>query len=102
MHLFKTKIGLLRILGFLEGVSLLILVFVAVPMKYYYGNHSLSKTLGPVHGALFLLFLLVALLVGLQQKWTYKTGLLVFVACFIPFGTFYLDSKIFSKIQSAA
>jgi len=102
MHLFKTKIGLLRILGFLEGVSLLILVFVAVPMKYYYGNHFVSKTLGPVHGALFLLFLFMALLVGLQKKWTFKTGLLVFVACFIPFGTFYLDNKIFSKIQSAA
>ena len=92
--------GLLRILGFLEGLSLLILIFVAVPMKYYYGNHQLSKTLGPVHGALFLLFLFVALLVGLQYKWTFKTALLVFVACFIPFGTFYLDSKIFSKITT--
>ncbi len=91
---------LLRILGFLEGVSLLILVFVAVPMKYIYGNHQLSKTLGPVHGALFILFLIVAVLVGLQQRWPFKTYLIVFIACFIPFGTFYLDSKIFSKIQS--
>jgi len=40
--------------------------------------------------------------VGLQQKWTLKTGLIVFLACFIPFGTFYLESKIFSKIQTSA
>ena len=64
-----TKMGLLRILGFLEGLSLLILIFVAVPMKYLYGNHHLSKTLGPVHGALFLLFLFVALrLAGLKKN----------------------------------
>ena len=96
--LFKTKIGRLRILGFLEGISLLLLLFVAVPLKYGSHDATLTKTLGPIHGALFLLFILNTLSVGVEQKWQSKTTWKVIVACFIPFGTFYIDKKILSKI----
>ena len=95
-----TKMGLLRILGFLEGLSLLILIFVAVPMKYYYGNPNLSATLGPIHGAIFVLFIFMALLVGIKHNWKIKLYILIFLACFIPFGTFYIDNKFFAKLKS--
>ncbi|TWF45255.1 integral membrane protein [Chitinophaga polysaccharea] len=99
-ELFKTKIGRLRIIGYLEGISLLVLVFVAVPMKYYFGNPSLSKALGPIHGAIFLLFLFNTLSVGVEQNWKFKTTTWrVILACFIPFGTFYIDSRILSKLK---
>ncbi len=99
-NLLKTKIGRLRIIGFLEGISLLALIFIAVPMKYYFGNPSFSKLLGPVHGAIFLLFLFNALSVGVEQNWKFKTTTWrVLLACFVPFGTFYIDSKILSKIE---
>ena len=89
----------MRILGFLEGVSLLVLVFVAVPLKYGTNAPTLTKTLGPIHGALFLLFILNTLSVGVEQKWAFsKTTWKVILACFIPFGTFYIDRKILSKI----
>jgi integral membrane protein len=96
--LLKTKIGRLRILGFLEGVSLLLLIFVAVPLKYGSHDATLTKTLGPIHGALFLLFILNTLSVGVEQKWERTTTWKVIVACFIPFGTFYIDRKILSKV----
>ena len=100
INLFKTKIGRLRIIGFLEGISLLILLFIAVPMKYYFGNPNLTKTLGPIHGAIFLLFLFNALSVGVEQHWKFKTTTWrVILACFIPFGTFYIDRKILSKLK---
>ena len=100
INLFKTKVGRLRVIGFLEGISLLALVFVAVPLKYYFKNPSLSKALGPVHGAIFLLFLFNALSVGVEQNWKFKTTTWrVILACFIPFGTFYIDSKILSNIK---
>ena len=100
IHLVKTKIGRLRIIGFLEGVSLLILIAVAMPMKYYVGNPNLTKTLGPIHGAIFLLFLFNALSVGVEQNWKFKTTTWkVVLACFIPFGTFYIDRKILSKLK---
>lgn len=86
-------------IGFLEGVSLLALIFVAVPMKYYFQNPSLSKILGPVHGIIFLLFLFNTLSVGVEQDWKFKTiTWKIILACFIPFGTFYIDYKILSKL----
>lgn len=98
-HLLNSKVGRLRIIGFLEGISLLVLVFIAVPMKYYFGNPSWSKTIGPIHGAIFLLFLFNTLSVGIEQNWKFKTTTWkVLLACFIPFGTFYIDNKILSKL----
>lgn len=97
---FTTSIGRLRLFAFLEGLSLLVLVFIAVPLKYYFDNPSLSKNLGPIHGALFLLFVFNALRVGIEEQWKFKeTTWKVLVACFIPFGTFYIDYKILRKIK---
>ncbi|PWN58326.1 DUF3817 domain-containing protein [Chryseobacterium viscerum] len=99
IHLLKTKIGRLRIIGFLEGVSLLVLLCIAVPMKYYFGNPSLTKIMGPIHGTIFLLFLFNTLSVGVEQNWKFKTTTWkVILTCFIPFGTFYIDHKILSKL----
>lgn len=93
LKLFKTKIGRLRIMGFLEGLSLLVLVFIALPLKYGYNNESLTKMMGPVHGALFLLFILNTVSAAIEQKWNFKTTARIVASCFIPFGTFYVDNK---------
>lgn len=101
IQLFKTKIGRLRLIGFLEGLSLLALIFIAMPMKHLFNNPALSKSLGPVHGAIFLVFILNALSVGIEQNWKFKTTTWkVLVACFIPFGTFYIDHKILKNIKA--
>jgi integral membrane protein len=100
IDLLKTKIGRLRIIGYLEGISLLVLIFVAAPMKHYFGNPSLTTLMGPIHGAIFLLFLFNTLSVGVEQNWKFKTTTWkVILACFVPFGTFYIDKKILSKLE---
>jgi integral membrane protein len=99
IDLFKTKIGRLRLLGYLEGISLLVLLFIAVPMKHFFQDPSLSAFLGPVHGAIFLLFMLNTMSVGIEQNWKFKTTTWkILVACFVPFGTFYIDHKILKNI----
>src|SRR5690606_5334679 len=101
-HLLQSKVGRLRIIGLLEGISLLALVFVAVPLKHMLGNPALVKMLGPLHGALFLLFVFNALGVGVEQSWKFRvTTWKVLLACMIPFGTFYIDRKILSRIDTA-
>lgn len=98
-NLLKTKIGRLRIIGFLEGISLLVLILIAVPMKYYLQNPSLTIFLGPIHGTLFLIFILNTLSVGIEQNWKFRTiTWKIILACFIPFGTFYIDKQILSKL----
>lgn len=98
---FTTTIGRLRLSAFLEGISLLVLVFIAVPLKYYFDNPSLVKSIGPIHGAFFLFFVFNALRVGIEQQWKFnETTWKVLVACFVPFGTFYIDYKILRNIQT--
>jgi integral membrane protein len=98
-----TSTGRLRMLAFLEGISLLVLIFIAVPMKYALNNHALSKIMGPIHGAIFLLFVFNAISVGTAQHWKFKqTTWKVIVACFIPFGTFYIDYKILRNLPVEA
>lgn len=98
IDLFKTKIGRLRIVGMLEGVSLLILLFVAMPAKYCFGIESATRLTGTIHGALFLLFIFNTLSVGVEYQWKFKTTTWkVLLACMVPFGTFYIDRKILSR-----
>ncbi len=100
MLLLNTKVGRLRILGFVEGITLLVLVFIAVPLKYLFDIPTLTKVIGPIHGVFFLLFVINALSVGVEQQWKFtKVTWRVIVACLIPFGTFYIDRKILRKID---
>ncbi len=100
INLFTTALGRLRILAFLEGISLLILVFIAVPLKYYAHNPTWVKSIGPLHGMLFLLFIVNTISLGVAQRWSFKTTTWkVLLACIVPFGTFYIDWKILSKLD---
>ena len=100
-QLLSTNVGRLRIIGFLEGVSLLVLIFVAVPIKYFVHDPAIVKAMGPIHGALFLLFIVNAVSVAVEQKWQFKTTSKVLLACIVPFGTFYIDRKILRNVQAA-
>jgi len=98
--LMQTKIGRLRIIALLEGISLLILVFVAMPLKYIFLYPFVTKYMGLVHGSLFLLFIFNTLSVGIEQRWDFKkTTWKVLLACVIPFGVFYIDKKILRKVS---
>lgn len=95
MKLLNTSIGRLRMLAFAEGLSLLLLLFVALPLKYGFGYPQPTSILGAAHGALFLLFTFSTLRVGIEESWKFeKTTWKVLLACMIPFGTFYIDRKI--------
>lgn len=101
LQFFTTKIGRLRLIAFLEGISLLVLVGIAMPVKYVYHDPSLVKTIGPIHGVLFILFVVNALSVGIEYKWKFSTTTWkVLLACIIPFGTFYIDKTILSKMEA--
>jgi integral membrane protein len=96
----NSKMGRLRVVGLLEGISLLVLIFVAVPAKYCFASPEFVKALGPVHGMLFLLFLFQTLSVGVEQQWKFGTTTWkVLLACMIPFGTFYIDAKILRSLH---
>jgi integral membrane protein len=93
VHLNKKIITLFRIIAFLEGTSYLLLLFVGVPFKYLNGNDYIVKLLGMPHGLLFVAYILLALLLALNQKWSFRKKLIVLFSSIIPFGTFYVEFK---------
>ncbi|MVT09144.1 DUF3817 domain-containing protein [Chitinophaga tropicalis] len=100
LRFLNTKVGRLRLIGFLEGISLLLLLGIAVPRKYAFGDPSLVKMLGPVHGFFFVVFVINTLSVGIEYKWRFsEITWKVLVACMIPFGTFYIDYRILRKMD---
>ena len=84
---------LFRIIGFLEGISYLLLLGVGMALKYFYNDPSWVQALGMPHGVLFIAYLILAFLIKDSQKWDTKTFLIVCVASVIPFGTFWVDRK---------
>ena len=86
-----------RIISFLEGVSYLLLVFVAVPIKYILGDQSYVKLLGMPHGILFVFYISIAFLMRLSVNWTNRIFLIILIASLIPFGTFYIDRQYLRK-----
>lgn len=81
-------------MGWLEGGSFLILLFIAMPLKYYWDMPEYVSVVGMAHGILFILYcILIALVMGKYQWELWKAGVL-FVAAFVPFGPFVVDYKI--------
>ena len=82
-----------RVLGWLEGASFLILLFIAVPMKYLAGNPALVKSMGPIHGFLFIGYILMANYLASELNWSNKTRWTAFASAVLPAGTFWFEKK---------
>ena len=84
----------LRFLGNIEGISYLLLLGVAMPMKYFFGFPMAVKIVGMAHGVLFIAYCLLLALQMKANKWNLLFGIYLFVATLIPFGTFVTDRKL--------
>ena len=94
-HLLLTSLGRLRLIGFLEGVSLLVLVGIAMPLKYLAGQPAAVRYVGMAHGLLFVLYVVLVIWVALARHWSLGKTALALVASVIPFGTFWAERRLF-------
>lgn len=90
----KAPKSLLRAIGWLEGLSFLLLLGVAMPLKYAAGKPAAVLVMGWIHGALFMALCAVLLVVMRRRRWRLSRGALVFVAALIPFGPFLFNRRI--------
>ena len=88
-----------KIIALLEGVSYILLLFVAVPIKYLAQDPQYVKLLGMPHGLLFVAYIILAVLLAGNLKWNSKTLLIILAASVIPFGTFYVDRTYLKKAK---
>lgn len=87
----------LRVISYLEGISYILLLFIAVPIKYYANDPSLVKLLGMPHGLLFVAFVILSLMNSKKYNWSFIKTIVVLISSIIPFGTFYVDYKYFKS-----
>lgn len=90
----RNPVPALRAVGLLEACSFLILVGVAMPLKYLAGQPSAVKVVGWIHGVLFLIFCGALLRTIVVARWPLSRAALIFVAALLPFGPFVVDRRM--------
>ena len=92
--ILKTPIGRLRVVAFIEGCSYLLLLGVAMPLKYFADLPLAVKIVGSIHGGLFILFCAALLQAMTVARWSISRAGLVFASSLVPFGTFLIDGRL--------
>ena len=90
----NSPVGRVRLIGLIEGVSFLLLMGVAVPLKHLAGQPLMVTWFGWVHGLLFVVLCLAILQAWLGRALSFKHSLLTFVAALLPFGPFLIDRRL--------
>jgi len=90
----KNTLNKFRVIAIIEGISFLLLLFIAMPLKYFADYPLPVRYLGWVHGVLFVLYCFLLLLVWMKYKWSFGKVFLAFIASLIPFGTFIFDRRL--------
>ncbi len=83
-----------KTISFIEGLSFLILLFIAMPLKYFVGLPIAVKIVGMAHGVLFILFCIFLYKAMKEDKWKIESGVLVFISSLIPFGFIPIEKTI--------
>lgn len=87
----KSSIGRFLFTGILEGISYVVLLFIAMPLKYIANKPMAVEITGMIHGILFVLYCILLLMAMIEHKWSIGKGIIAFIASLIPFGAFFLE-----------
>lgn len=98
---FSTALGRLRLIGLLEGISFLVLLGIAMPLKYWAGEPAAVRVVGMAHGVLFIAYVAAILQAHLEYDWTLKRSAVLLLASILPFGPFIADRKILRAAEDA-
>jgi integral membrane protein len=94
MHKDFKIIRQLRVIGIIEGISYLVLLFISMPLKYLFKLPQPVIVNGWVHGFLFMLLAFAILRAWIARKWSFKRAFIAGLASLLPFGTFWFDKSL--------
>ncbi|MBN8653268.1 MAG: DUF3817 domain-containing protein [Cytophagales bacterium] len=89
-----TALKIFRKVALAEGISFLVLLLIAMPLKYYFGMPMAVKVVGWAHGVLFMAYIVLALSVIKTMKWSWFSTLVALAVSLLPAGTFWLDKSL--------
>jgi len=90
-----------RVMAYVVGVLLLVLVFVAMPLKYFADQPTMVAVVGPLHGFLYMVYLVTAFDLAVRAKWPFLRTLLVLLAGTVPVMSFVAERKATHWVRDA-
>ena len=95
--MLKTTLGRFRAIALIEGISYIVLLFIAMPLKYMAGIDEAVKYTGWAHGLLFVLYAILLLQVWTEYKWKFGKVVVIFLASLVPFAPFWVEKRLKSE-----
>ncbi len=89
----KNQVKLFKWISILEGISFLLLLFIAMPLKYIFEMPAMVQQVGMAHGILFVAYILGGLLLIKPMRWSLSQVAIIFGCSVLPFGPFYVEKK---------
>jgi integral membrane protein len=90
-----------RVMAYVVGVLLLVLVVVAMPLKYFADRPALVAIVGPIHGFLYMVYLVTAFDLAVRARWPFVRTVLVLLAGTIPAMSFVAERKAVGWVRTA-
>jgi integral membrane protein len=90
----RNPVHFLRIVGLCEAISFLLLLGIAMPLKYIWHMPIAVKIAGSIHGILFITFCIALARAKSYSKWSIGRAAIIFIAALLPFGPFVIDRRI--------
>ena len=88
-----------RVAAWVTGIGLVILVFVAMPLKYFFGQPLLVAIVGMVHGFLYMAYIVITLLLAERCRWRPVDALVILVAGTIPLASFFAERRVTARVR---
>lgn len=95
----STALRSFRVSAWVTGVGLLVLVFVAMPMRYLAGDPTLVAIVGPTHGFFYMGYIVCTLLLAERCRWKPLQALLVLLAGTVPIASFVAERRVTEQVQ---
>lgn len=89
----ENQIRVFRWISILEGISFLVLLFLAMPLKYFFDLPQMVQVVGMAHGLLFIAYVMGAFWMYRPLNWRRRTLIIALVCSVVPFGPFYIENK---------
>lgn len=92
--IFMNTLSIFRKVAVAEGISYVLLIFIAMPLKYWAEMPLAVKYTGWAHGLLFVLYIALLIMAWMEYKWSFKKSALIGMASLLPFAPFYVDKRL--------
>ncbi len=95
----ETALRNYRVIAWITGIGLLVLVLIAMPLKYFFGQPTLVSIVGVTHGFLYMIYIVCTLLLAERCRWKPVDALVILIAGTIPFASFFAERRVTSRVR---